>query len=327
MRLESPGGLDLGKLQVEWWWIADFLLLMRNMVSCCMTLFWGEAGYVCNSNGMAWLWLFCCCVQCSLISCHAHTNVVLIVLTYVLFYCHVILCFIVLYVCWLNKKIQWCIWFYPFTPPIISHACGMHLAKAVSAARRKRFPHCKPEDLQEPVRALTWFLGTCYFQSDVNSTKQATSNRMLSFFTIHSMTYPVNIFGFRPGLAGWATAGRLGWRLSTSPMPRVYMLNDFNAAEWEAERYPWYPTLSEVSYVLKMYFPSNESKLLLASTLIPMDFNIFQDGQLNHGQESPCPARMGASGGEVSLRIARVRTRMVFAKNEWAWAVLKKIQP
>ena len=54
-------------------------------------------------TAMAWLWLFCCCVQCSLISCHAHTNVVLIVLTYVLFYCHVILCFIVLYVCWLNK--------------------------------------------------------------------------------------------------------------------------------------------------------------------------------------------------------------------------------
>ena len=295
---------------------------MRNMVSCCMSLFWGEVGYVCNSNGMAWLWLFCCCVQCSLMSCHAHTNVVSIVLTYVLFYCHVILCIVGMLV---KQQFQWCIWFCPFTPPIISHACSMHLAKAVSAARRKRFPQCKPEDLQEPLRALTWFLGTCYFQSDVNSTKQATSNGMLSFFIIHSMTYPVNMFGFRPGLAGWATAGRLGWRLSTSPMPRMYMLNDFNAVKWEAERYPWYPTLSEVSYVLKMYVPSNESKLLLASTLIPMDFNMFQDGQLNHGQESPCPARMGTSGGEVSLRIAKVRTRMLFAKNEWAWAVLKKI--
>ena len=98
---------------MDWIWVncklngGEFLislLLMRNMVSCCMSLFWGEAGYVCNSNGMAWLWLFCCCVQCSLISCHAHTNVVNCVnLCFVLLSCD----FIVLYVCMLAKqKIQ-----------------------------------------------------------------------------------------------------------------------------------------------------------------------------------------------------------------------------
>lgn len=172
MRLESPGGLDLGKLQVEWWWIADFF-------RAAWVFFGGRRGmYV---TAMAWHGYGCFVAVFNVLWYPVMLILTLsIVLTYVLFYCHVML-LCCMYVCWLNK-IQWCTWFYPFTPPIISHACSMHLAKAVSAARRKRFPHCKPEDLQEPVRTLTWFLGTCYFQSDVNSTKQATSNGMLSFF-------------------------------------------------------------------------------------------------------------------------------------------------